>query len=78
MQTNNSVSTNNDILEVYYKYIDKWGLRARCGLYVTPNQLSKITWNSFKDRFYLWLIDPMDISKVDDELLDPEMFEVPD
>ena len=78
LQTNNSVSTNNDILEVYYKYIDKWGLRARCGLYVTPNQLSKITWNSFKDRFYLWLIDPMDISKVDDELLDPEMFEVPD
>lgn len=76
LQTSNSVSMNNDILEVYYKYIERWGLKARCGLYLTKEQLSKITWVKFKDRFYLWLIDPMDVSTVDDELLQPEMFEV--
>ena len=78
LQTNNSKDMNDKILEVYYRYIEKWGLKARCGLYLTPEQLSKITWNVFKDRFYLWQIDPMDVSKVDDELLQPEMFEVPD
>lgn len=78
LQTNNTVEVNNSILEVYYKYIDSWGLRARCGLYMTANQLDKITWNTFKDRFYLWEISPMDIARVDTELLQPSMFEVPD
>ena len=78
LQLGDSKETNNKILEVYYKYLDKWGLRARCGLYVTAEQLSKITWDTFKDRFYLWEISPMDVSKVDDELLQPSMFEVPD
>ena len=78
LQTNNAISVNDKILEVYYKYIEKWGLKARCGLYLTKTQLSQITWDKFKDRFYLWQIDPMDISQVDDELLQPEMFEVPD
>lgn len=78
LQFNNSIEKNNAILELYYRYIEKWGLKARCGLYVTPNQLKKITWGRFTDRFYLWMIDPMDVEKIDDELLDPEIFEVPD
>ena len=78
VKTNNSVAINDKILEVYYRYIDRWGLKARCGLYLSAEELSTITWNSFKDRFYLWQIAPMDVSKVDDELLEPEMFEVPD
>lgn len=78
IQTGVSPETTNKIIEVYYRYITKWGLKARCGIYVTPTQLQSFTWNSFKDRFYLWQIDPMDVTKVDDELLQPEMFEVPD
>lgn len=78
LQTNNSIINNDNILEVYYNYFEKWGLNARCGLYLKKPQLSKITWDSFKDRFYLWLIDPMNVDEVDDELLQPEMFEVPD
>lgn len=73
-----NLELNNKILEIYYRYFEKWGLSARCGLYVTPEQLSKIKWASFQDRFYLWLISEMDVTKVDDELLDPSMFEVPD
>lgn len=78
IKTSNTTGINDDILELYYKYITKWGLAARCGLYITPTQLSKITWGKFQERFYLWLIDPMNIEDVDDELLQPEMFEVPD
>lgn len=78
LQTNNSNTINDKILEVYYRYISQWGLKARCGLYINKATLSKFTWNKFQDRFYLWLIEPMDVAKVDDELLQPEMFEVPD
>jgi hypothetical protein len=78
IKTNNLRSMNDRILEVYYKFIDKWGLRERCGLYLEEHQLADITWSSFQDRFYLWLIKPMNVSEIDDELLDPVMFEVPE
>lgn len=79
IQSDQSVEVNNAILEVYYKYINQWGLKARCGLYVTPTQLSKITWNSFKDRFYLWMIDDsVDVTSLGNKILQPSLFEVPD
>lgn len=79
LQTKATIKSVNDaILEIYYRYIFKWGLSSKCGLYVTPQQLSTLNWDSFKDRFYLWMIDSMDAGSVDDDLLQPEMFEVPD
>lgn len=78
LQTTNTKAINDDILELYYRYMEKWGLSNKCGLYLTPQELNKITWDSFKDRYYLWMIDSMDVDDVDDELLDPSMFEVPD
>ena len=78
LRLNNSTDINDDILNIYYKYIEQWGLKDRCGLYVTPTQLSKINWTRFQNKFYLWLRDKMPVSQVDDELLQPEMFEVPD
>lgn len=78
LQTNNTRDVNDSILEVYYKYLLRWGFKERCGLYLRKGQLTDITWTSFQDRFNLWYIDPMDITKVDDELLQPEIFEVPD
>jgi len=78
LKTNNSVALNDSIIEIYYKYILKWGLKEKCGLYLDKSQLSNISWTSFQDRFYLWLIEPKDVNTVDNELLQPEMFEVPD
>ena len=79
LQTNATIkSVNDSILEVYYKYLYRWGLGAKCGLYITRAQINTITWDSFKDRFYLWCIDDMNVSEIDDELLTPEMFEVAD
>lgn len=77
LQSPVSKDLNNKIVEVYYRYIEKWGLKARCGLYLTKTQLNNIAWDTFKDRFYLWLIDPMKVSEVTTELLQPSMFEVP-
>ena len=78
LQNNVRQEVADRIVDIYYKYITIWGLKARCGLYLTPTQLSKISWSKFQDKFYLWLIDPMDVTEVDDELLQPDMFEVPD
>lgn len=74
-----AVELNNSIVEVYYKYIEQWGLKGKCGFYVTKSQLAAITWSKFQDRFYLWMIDDsLDITTLGDKLLQPEMFEVPD
>ena len=51
------VTTNNSLLDRYYKYIYKWGLKDKCGLYCTRTQLGKISWNSYCNKFCLWLID---------------------
>lgn len=77
IETNNNVEINNEIIELYYKYAEKWGLKSRLGLYLDYSRLNCITWTQFQDRFYLWLIDPTDVSTIDDELLRPELFEVP-
>jgi len=78
LQFNNSIELNNQILEIYYRYFEQWGVSAKCGLYVTPEQLKLIDWRNFESRFYLWMIQDMPVTNVDDELLTPEMFEVPD
>ena len=78
LKTHNHVEMNDKIIEVYYRYIEKWGLKGKCGLYLDKAQLSDITWTSFQERFNLWLIDPKDVTTVDNELLQPEMFEVAD
>lgn len=77
IETNNSTSTNDDIIELYYKYAEKWGIKSKIGLYLDYDRLSCITWTQFQDRFYLWLVAPKDVSTIDDELLQPELFEVP-
>lgn len=70
-----NTSLNNSILDVYYKYIYKWGLGARCGLYINKAQLDKISWGSYNQKFYLWLVDHMKADEIAD-LLDPDTFEV--
>ena len=68
-------SKNNKIIETYYNYIYQWGLKDKCGFYVTRQQLSYISWDKFYDDFLLWLISPVkDIKDVDGQLLDPEFF----
>lgn len=67
---------NDVILEQYIKELSKLGLTNKLGIYVTREQLSKITWDNFKDRIYLWLIDH--VSNIDQAtgFLTPEFFDV--
>ena len=76
LQMNNSRELNDKIIEIYYKFIYRWGLTDKCGLYVTPKQLETITWENFQDAFYLWYISPEDVNNVDDELLNPDLFDI--
>ena len=79
MQTGSKIAATNDkILNVYYKYIVKWGLKDRCGIYIEKSKINTFSWGSFQDKFYLLAIDHMSSFKsVENKLLTPEMFEMP-
>lgn len=77
INTNQDLATNDKIINVYYKYIELWGLKHRCGIYMEISKLNTISWSSFQDKFYLWGIDKtLDFKKVEGKLLQPSMFEV--
>ena len=77
IQTNKDQATNDKIIDVYYKYMQQWGLQDRCGIYIEISRLSSISWSKFQNKFYLWGIDKsIDFKKVEDKLLQPSMFEV--
>lgn len=73
------LATNDIIIDVYYRYITEWGLKGRCGIYIDKSFLSKFSWTNYQEDFYLWMIDKVTSFKnIDDKLLMPSMFEVPD
>ena len=77
LETSQNKAMNDKIIAIYYKYIEKWGLKARCGIYIQISRLSSISWDSWQNKFYLWGIDTsIDLKKVDGKLLQPSMFEV--
>lgn len=75
LQTASSKGVNNQILEEYYNHFEKWGIGDNCGLYISQNDLTTISWDKFYDRYLLWLVDHVDtMAGVDDTLLTPEFF----
>lgn len=79
MVTGQGVTVNDKVINVYYKYIEKWGLKGKCGIYIDMKSLSTISWSSFQDKFNLLGIGrSLDLKKVENKLLQPSMFEVPD
>lgn len=79
METGSATHINDDIINLYHDRLTSWGFANNCGLYVTPTQLSHISWNRWEDKFYLMEIDhDVDLSTLDNQILTPEMFEVPD
>lgn len=75
LQTGRSIGVNNQILEEYYKHIERWGLKNKCGLYISRNDLKTFTWDDFYERYLLWLVAPVNsMQGVTDSLLTPEFF----
>ena len=74
-----SKTVNDKILDRYYKYITTWGFRLKCGIYIEKDKLNTISWENYEDKFYLLAIDRMtNFKSVEDKLLKPEMFDIPD
>jgi hypothetical protein len=79
MCTGTNVKVNDQIIDVYYKYIERWGFKERCGIYIAKDKLNTFSWSNYQDKFYLLAVDHVkDFKSIDGKLLMPEMFEVPD
>ncbi len=63
-----------EIIELYYTYFLRWGLKDKCGLYCTAAQANKVDWEDFADRMSLWLNEPIGNLDVLEEVLTPSLF----
>lgn len=75
IETGKSKSLNDGFLKKYYQEFVKWGLKDKCGIFATKSDMSKFTWKTFQDSFYLWMIDrTSSTSEYANTLLNPEFF----
>lgn len=65
-----------EVVNVYYDRIVRWGLKGKCGFYCTKSMANLINWPEYTDRFALWLISPT--SDVDnlEQVLTPSLFKL--
>ena len=57
--TQNS-AMNDKIIDKYYQNIVKWGLKAKCGIYCTRDQIDRISWSdNWCEKFSLWIVEKM-------------------
>lgn len=70
-----SNTVNDAIMQRYQEVLDNAGFHGKMGLYVTREQLNKISWKEkWKDYFLLFLIDHIsDMSEIE-TILTPEFF----
>lgn len=64
------------IVSIYYDKIVEWGLKGRCGFYVTKSQADLINWPEWTDRFALWWIASVDSVDSLDSILTPSLFQL--
>ena len=72
--TNKNKTKNNAILDVYYEYLVRFGMKYKMGLYVNPGQLKVIDWSKHSDNWYLWLDSHIPSLSNISELLTPQFF----
>lgn len=63
-----------EVVNTYYEYIYRWGLKGKVGLYCTPSMATKVNWPQYADRFALWLISPVSDVRNIEELMTPSFF----
>ena len=62
--SSNSKSTNNKILDYYYKECSKWGFKNTLGVYVDKDELKRVDWEKYSDKMFLWKVDhTLDVDK---------------
>lgn len=70
----NKKSVNDKILDVYASFLQEAGFTWLKGIYCTKEQLKTISWDKYKDTFYLHLIDRVKNLSDIPEYLDPTFF----
>lgn len=71
-----SALSAKQIVSIYYDKIVEWGLKGRCGFYVTKSQADLINWPEWTDRFSLWWIAPLSSVESLDSILTPSLFQL--
>ena len=76
----NDKTTNDAILDYYYKQLCSWGFQKACGIYCGQTQLDRITWSKHNKHFYLMYINRLSGGDYSDleKVLDPTFFVVKD
>lgn len=76
LELSNSIATNDDILDYFYRQLVRLGFAGKIGLYTKKSSIDQITWENHQNRWLLWTIDH--VQSVEDlkKLLDPEFFDV--
>ena len=54
-EMNQSLSMNDKLIDEYYNRLSDIGLKGKVGLYATPAQLIRITWEQHYEKWFLWL-----------------------
>lgn len=69
-------SENNSIIETYQEELTNLGLQESIGIICSRKFLEKFDWESFQDKFYLYLVDHVDdLDKLGD-VFTPEFFDI--
>lgn len=72
----NQVNINNQIIEYFQYELIRLGFMSKIGFYTDKESLNNITWDKFKDRWLLWIIDHVeDVAKIQ-KLLVPHFFDM--
>ncbi len=74
MTTNSKVA--EQIVQKYYDEFVKWGLKSKCGLYGTKEQLNLVGWPNQAEYMSMWLIKPLSSTKKIEEIFTPSLFKI--
>lgn len=72
LQTQSNITQG--IIQRYYDSLIKLGLQDKIGIYATYSELGKLDWETWKDKFYLWIDDHIPNISVLEQLLTPTFF----
>ena len=76
LETGADSGTMQNILQIYYDNIVKWGLKGRCGIMATTSQANKAQYKLWVDRFAFWWVNNIDSTNCLENIFTPSMFKL--
>ena len=72
----NSKKLNDSLLTQYNQSLKDLGFSGKMGIICSRNTLNNISWDTWQDEYFLYLIEHVKDVSVLDNLLDPELFDI--